>query len=273
MKGAVSFETSDGVLLNVNLAGAGAPVVFQHGLCGDTRQTEEVFPADLGFRRITVEARGHGNSQPGNLDRLSIAAFADDIASYIETHISEPVVLGGISMGAAISLRLAVKRPDLVRALVIARPAWLTEPAPENMAANAEVGRLLQEMPPEEAGRAFLAGRTGQRLASEAPDNLTSLSGFFSRLPHDVTSALLTTIASDGPGITDAQLRQIAVPTLVIGHDRDVIHPLALAQSLAEAIPTARFVKITPKAENRSQYVADFQMAMGNFFKELTNND
>lgn len=273
MSAAASFETSDGTLLNVDATGVGAPAVFQHGLCGDARQTEEVFPGDLGFRRITIEARGHGRSQPGHLDRLSIATFADDVASYIEKHTSAPVVLGGISMGAAISLRLAVKRPDLVRALIIARPAWLTEPAPENMAPNAEVGRLLRATPPEEASEAFRASSIGQRLAAEAPDNLASLSGFFSRVPYDVTAALLTAISGDGPGITDAQLRQIAVPTLIIGHDRDVIHPFAYAQALAERIPSARLVKITPKAGSRSQYLADFRKAMSDFFKELTDND
>lgn len=273
MSSAASFATSDGTLLNIDAAGAGAPVIFQHGLCGDSRQTEEAFPADTGFRRITVEARGHGNSQSGNLDRLSIATFADDVATYIEKHVSAPVVLGGISMGAAISLRLAVTRPDLVRALVIARPAWLTQSAPENMAPNAEVGRLLRTMSPEDARAAFLAGDTGQRLANEAPDNLASLLGFFSRLPHDVTAALLTTISGDGPGVTNAQVAEITMPTLIIGHDRDVIHPLAYAQALTETIPSARFVKITPKAENRSQYLSDFQAAMSNFFKELRDND
>ena len=50
-------------------------------------------------------------------------------------------------MGAAIALRLAVKQPELVRALVLARPAWVTEPAPPNMQAYAEVGELLSRFP------------------------------------------------------------------------------------------------------------------------------
>lgn len=264
-----TFETADGTHLNVVSEGEGAPVVFQHGLCGDAGQTAEVFAGGPGFRRITVEARGHGRSQTGRPDRLSIATFAEDIASYVERNLLPPVVVGGISMGAAIALRLAVTRPDLVKALIIARPAWLTQAGPDNMEPNAEVGRLLKELPPDAARNAFLGGPTAQRLAAEAPDNLASLVGFFSRAPSDDTANLLTAISSDGPGVTEEDVRRIAVPTLVIGHDRDAIHPLALALALADLIPAARFVQITPKAENRTHYVDDFRFAMGRFLQEL----
>lgn len=264
-----TFETSDETRLNVDTAGEGGAVIFQHGLCGDAGQTQEAFPAEPGFRRVTVEARGHGGSQSGPLERLSIATFADDIASYVESRLQAPVAIGGISMGAAIALRLAVKRPDLVKALILARPAWVTAAAPENMIPNAEVGRLLGTMLPAEAKAAFLAGPTGQRLAVEAPDNLLSLTSFFTRQPIAVTAALLTAISSDGPGVTEEEVSRIAVPTLVIGHERDAIHPIAYARALAGRIPKARFVQITPKTESRGQYVADFQHAMRTFLKEL----
>lgn len=264
-----SFETDDGTRLNVDSAGEGAPAVFLHGLCGDAGQTAEAFPAQSGFRRVTIEARGHGRSQAGPLEQLSIATFADDVARCIERTLDAPVILGGISMGAAIAVRLAVRRPDLVRALVLARPAWLAASAPPTMAANAEVGRLLARMPPEAARAAFLAGATGRHLAAEAPDNLASLEGFFAREPVAVTAALLTAISGDGPGVADADLARIAVPTLVIGHGRDVIHPIAYARALADRIPAARFVEITAKAQSRAQYIADFHHAMRTFLKDL----
>ena len=269
MRESRSFETDDGTCLSVDVAGDGMPVVFQHGLCGNANQTAETFPPDIGFRRITVEARGHGRSQAGPPERLSIVTFASDIARYVETALVGPVVIGGISMGAAVALRLAVTRPDLVRALILARPAWLTVSAPDNMAPNAEVGRLLETLPPQEAMATFLAGPVGKRLATDAPDNLASLAGFFSREPIAVTAALLTAISNDGPDVTEADLARIAVPTLVIGHERDVIHPIAHAHVLADLIPSARVVQITPKAESRAHYVADFRRAMSTFLKEL----
>lgn len=269
----MSFMTADGTALNVDAAGDGPAVVFQHGLCGDAGQTAEAFPPDAGFRRFTIEARGHGKSPPGPLERLSIATFADDIAAWIEASGAAPVVIGGISMGAAIALRLAVRRPDLVRGLILARPAWMTEPAPANMAPNAEVGRLLRDLPPEEAKAAFLASETGLRLAAEAPDNLASLTGFFSRQPIAVTCALLRSISDDGPGVTETEIRALAIPTLVIGHGRDSVHPLDYARRLADMIPKARLAEITSKTESRELYVAGFRNAMRQFLKEFHDDD
>lgn len=262
------FTTEDGTRLNVDATGDGPVVLFQHGLCGDAAQTREAFPSG-GYRRVTVEARGHGSSEPGDLDKLSIATFAEDLAYFIEHELDAPVVVGGISMGAAISLRLAVRRPDLVKALILARPAWITAGAPANMTPNAEVGRLMASLEPRAAISAFLAGQTGQRLAAEAPDNLTSLTGFFSRQPIKVTASLLCAISNDGPGVTPAEVGSVTVPTLVIGHQQDVIHPLAHAQAVASLIPHARLVEITPKVVSRAQYVSDFHAAIRNFLKEI----
>lgn len=263
------FVTRDGTRLNVDVEGDGPPVVFLHGLCGDAGQTREAFPSGCGFRRVTVEARGHGASEPGDLAKLSIATFASDIADLIEQELEAPVIVGGISMGAAISLRLAIQRPDLVQALIVARPAWVTAFAPENMAPNAEAGRLLGILDPDAAKQAFIAGESGQRLEVDAPDNLASLLGFFSRQPIEVTAALLTAISNDGPGVTEQEIADLSIPTLVIGHERDLIHPLSYARFLAERIKNARFAEITPKTSGRTQYVADFHAAMRNFLTEL----
>lgn len=271
MSDARPFMTRDRTRLNVDADadGDGPMVLFQHGLCGDAGQTREAFPPDSGYRRVTVEARGHGSSDPGDLGKLSIATFADDIADFIEQEHGGPVIAGGISMGAAIALRLAVKRPDLVRALVIARPAWVAEAAPANMAPNAEVGRLLNTLEPKVAKSTFLAGETGQRLAADAPDNLASLAGFFSRQPIPVTAALLETIAHDGPGISEDDIAGLTIQTLVIGHEQDTIHPITHARALAGRIVGARFVEITPKVASKAGYLSDFHAAMRNFLKEL----
>lgn len=265
-----TVTTPDGVRLHLDDdERAGLPVVFQHGLGGDAAQTRQAFPRDERFRRLTLEMRGHGQSEAGDAERFSFATFGDDLARVIETEKLAPVVVGGISMGAALALRLAVRRPELVRGLVLARPAWMTEAAPANMRPNVEVGELLERWEPAQAEAIFMAGRTARRLEQEAPDNLASLKGFFRRPDVVSTAALLKAISLDGPGVTVDEVKALRVPTLVIGHRRDVIHPLELAEELAGMIPGARFVEIAAKADDKERYVADFRQALTRFFEEF----
>lgn len=255
----------DGLALAAYEAGGdGAPFVFQHGLCGDIAQVAEAFPDGTELRLIGLECRGHGSSEAGTT--FSIATFADDVIALIE-RIGAPVVLGGISMGAAIASRIAAARPDLVRGLVLARPAWVVEAAPANMRPNAEVGDLLARFPHEEARAEFMGGETFARLSREAPDNLASLLCFFDRAPQAVTASLLQAISADGPGISEADLGRLALPTLMLATGRDFVHPLAHADRLAGLIPDARLVEITPKGVSKSAYISDFHSALSAFLK------
>lgn len=246
--------------------GAGTPVFFQHGLCGSAGQTREVFPADPRFRLHTLECRGHGASETGPYTDFSIKTFADDVAQRIKS----PCIVGGISMGSAMALHLAIHRPDLVKALVLARPAWITANNPDNMKPNAEIGRLLATHSPERAKAIFLESETARHLAESAPDNLVSLSSFFSREPIDVTSALLTSISRDGPGVTKQQVRALKIPTLIIATGQDHIHPISHAHALHDLIDNSRLVEITPKGVDKSRYVSEFQSTLLKFFEENT---
>ena len=264
-----AHTTSDGLRIALHKSGTGKPMVFQHGLCGDAAQPLQVFPDDAGYSCLTLECRGHGQSEAGPLQDFSIATFTNDLAAMIEAQGLVRPVVGGISMGAAIALRLAVTRPDLVGALVLARPAWLTDAAPENMRPNALVGELLSENASATARALFEATPLAAQLALEAPDNLASLRGFFAREPVAVTAALLTRISADGPGVSVEDLRALKMPVLVIGHGQDYVHPLAMAQKLASLIPAAQFAEITPKARDPLRYRADFRAALSIFLKGI----
>ncbi len=248
--------------------GTAVPFLFQHGLCGSAAQTAEVIPDVAGIRPLTLESRGHGASEAGDPSLLSIATFTDDVAALIAERHLAPAIVGGISMGAAIAMRLAVLQPKAVRSLIIARPAWVTSAAPANTRPYVEVGELLAKHPAAEARKLFLASDTAKKLSVEAPDNLASLTGFFERAPLDMTMHLLTRIAADGPGVTPADLARIACPVLIIGHGQDLAHPIAACQELAMLIPHARLVEITPKARDKAAYTSDFKAALAAFLKD-----
>ena len=252
--------------LAVHSGGSTGPaMVFQHGLCGDARQVAEAMAAIAPQRWTCVECPGHGQSDA--TDAPSIASFAEDVAAMIET-LPGPVILGGISMGAAIACRLSVTRPDLVRALVLVRPAWVTDAGPPNMRPNAEVGDLLQRFSAEEARTRFAASASARKLQEEAPDNLSSLMGFFSRVPQIETARLLTTISADGPGISKADLRALRLPVLVCATSEDAIHPASHAEALAALFPRARLVHLPSKGRDKPAHLAALGTELTRFLQE-----
>lgn len=239
-------------------------VIFQHGLCGSAEQPAEVFPQGQGFAHAVLDARGHGASALGPAEDISLATFTSDLARLAEA--LRPLAVGGISMGAAMALRLAVTRPELVPALILSRPAWISSASPANNAPNREVGRLIAEGAPLTV---FDASETARLLAREAPDNLASLRGFFARQPLSETATLLTRIAADGPGVSRADLAALQVPCLILGSEEDLIHPWGYAETLAGVIPGAHLVKLPPKGRDKPAHVAACRAAVLHFLKGL----
>jgi pimeloyl-ACP methyl ester carboxylesterase len=256
----------DGLDLHGRDEGAGLPVVFQHGLGGNEAQVAEIFPE--GFRRLTLECRGQGRSPLG--DPLSIATFAADVLAFADQRGLERFVLGGISMGAAIALHLAIRHPERILGLILARPAWLWQAAPANMRPFIEVAAHLRN---PDGRAAFERSATARALTQAAPDNLASLLGFFGTESPAALAPLFAAIAADGPGVSEADLRQIGVPTLVLGTGLDVVHPLAYAQALAARIAGSELLELTPKSANRPLYVQEFRAALSHFIASLTRSE
>ena len=262
------FRVADLQLATASV-GAGRNFMFLHGLCGDAGQPLELFPQDCGWHCHALESRGHGNSDIGALAELSISRFTEDAALFLQTLDGPPPVIGGISMGAAIALRLAVMHPDTVSGLVLARPAWVTEAAPPTLAPHREAAALMAAYGPDEAKRLFKTTDIAGLVAAESPDNLASLLGFFDRHPVEQTQALLATIAKDGPGVDRSQIAAIDLPTLVIGTDRDFVHPLSMAEELASLISSATLARIVAKSDNRTEHVTGVRRALRRFLKEI----
>jgi pimeloyl-ACP methyl ester carboxylesterase len=259
------FETSDGCRLAFVDAGEGLPVLWQHGLGADRSQPSEVFPNVLGVRRITLECRGHGQSELGDEAKLSIAQFTDDAISLLDHLAIGRAVVGGISLGAAIALRIAALHGERARGLILARPAWVDEVGPAHMTIYREVADLLAAYGPLQGKARFEALPLLAEVEAISADNAASMRSFFDRDTPRSTIALLSRIPADGPGIARDRLRGLALPTLVIANGQDYVHTLATAQRLAALIPGAILHEITSKTISRTRYVAEFKHALAGF--------
>lgn len=248
----------DGATLRVSDTGDGLAVVFQHGLGGGEAQVAQSFPAGAG-RRITLECRGHGASELGSSRPFSFEMFADDVLAAADQAGLDRFVAGGISMGAAIALRLACRHPDRVAGLILVRPAWTFDRAPANLRPIAEVAGLILGHGPSKARELFAQSQTAAHLQREAPDNLASLFGYFDRPDAVPFAQVLADIAADGPGISKSDAASLGIPVLVVGNAQDAVHPLSAAHTLATAIPGASFVEITAKALDSNRHFAELQ--------------
>jgi pimeloyl-ACP methyl ester carboxylesterase len=260
----------DDATLRVSNSGDGLAVIFQHGLGGGEAQVAQSFPNAAG-RRITLECRGHGGSELGSSRPFSFEMFADDVLAAADQAGLDRFVAGGISMGAAIALRLACRHPDRVAGLMLVRPAWTFHSAPENLRPIAEVAGLILGHGPDEARAIFARSETAARLQREAPDNLASLFGYFDRPDAASFAQVLADIADDGPGVSASNAAALGIPVLVIGNAHDAVHPLSAAHTLAEAIPGASFAEITAKALDSNRHFAELQAEITTFLHSHFN--
>jgi len=120
------FADVKGVRMRYFVAGEGSPLVLVHGLGGAASNFTELVPLLLPGRRLLVpDLPGHGGSSalPGV---SGLEPFADRVAAVAEREGMLPAPVLGHSLGGMVVLRLALRRPDAVQALVLAAGAGLS---------------------------------------------------------------------------------------------------------------------------------------------------
>jgi pimeloyl-ACP methyl ester carboxylesterase len=102
----------------------GPPLVCIHGSLCDFRIWSAVLgPLTRKHRVIAVSLRHFFPDRwDGRSDTYSIAQHVDDVIAFIEQLSPKPVDLMGHSRGAHVSFRVAQRRPDLLRKLILAEP-------------------------------------------------------------------------------------------------------------------------------------------------------
>lgn len=101
----------------------GAPVVFSNALGCDLTIWDAVLPhLPPGLRLLRYDARGHGASEvpPGPYAMGTLIRDAEGLLDFLDVR---EAVFVGLSMGGMVGQGLAVKRLDLVRALVLSNTA------------------------------------------------------------------------------------------------------------------------------------------------------
>jgi len=251
---------TNGVDLHYEVAGAGEPVLFIHGLGSSLLDWEKQVNYFAKEYEVTVfDLRGHGRS--GKAAGLySISLFVSDTVALIRSLKLAPVHLVGISLGGMIALELAVSEPELVRSLVVVN-------SPSEVTIRSFKDRLMVWQ------RFFIAGVLGMRQVGRflggrlfpEPQQGELRKVFVERWAENDPAAYRAAMkAIVGWSVTD-RLDQIKCPTLVVAAEYDYT-PLEDKELLAARIDQAELVLVensrhgTPvdRPEEFNHVVADF---------------
>lgn len=223
-------------------------VVYTHGLLIDSELNRGIARAlaARGNRVVLLDLLGHGRSdKPEHASEYRIDTYADQVFALADELRIERPVLGGMSLGANVSLFAAGRRPDRVRGLVLEMPV-LEWAVPPSALLFASLLLLLHY------------GRTPARWLTSLvraipPTPSAFVNGLLhgAALPPEVMTAILHGVLVGPVGPTHEERAAIDVPALVLAHGNDLIHPFDDAVKLAADLPRAQLVRARSPIELR----------------------
>jgi pimeloyl-ACP methyl ester carboxylesterase len=227
-----------------------------------------IFQPPSGYRLLALDCRAHGNTRPlGDLEKIRLSNFADDLLALLNHLGVATVIVGGISMGAAVSLNFTLRYPERVLGLILSRPAWLDGPMAQNAEIYARIAQLIRQEGSKRGLEQFRQSQEYLTMVRQSPDSANSLVGQFDNSRAEETVVRLEQIPRDAPNWDRREWASIGVPTLVLAGRQDPIHPFEYGEVLAQAIPGAEFKELTPKSVNKELHVKNVQDFMDDFLQ------
>lgn len=252
-------ETSAGSL-HYTEQGSGPPLVLLHANPGDGRDFEAVVPALAARHRvIALDWPGYGGSSlRADPSSASVFLYYGALLEFVAALNLPPAVFIGNSVGGNAAARLAIERPQQVRALVLVSPGGFT---PHN-AFTRGFCRLQASglsLPPHWFASLYLRRRTAAARAM-----LQRARGEQSTAERVALSR--ATWRSFGRPESDlrASARGIVAPTLLLFGKQDPAIPAAKdGKVAARSMPSARLVSLpcghAPFAEMPQRFLAEVE--------------
>ncbi len=228
--------------------GSGPVVVLSHAWGGSRSQWAWHVPKLAGrFRVVTWDLRGHGESRAplregGAFGLADMAADLGAVCDAAGAGPGGPVHLGGMSLGAEVSLAFAASAPARIRSLALAGASGGAFPEEAKARYRAIVARARREGPAavaeDLAAVLFPPGFLEARPADAARFRERLESGEAAPLVAAAEAALVS------PSVLP-RLGAVRAPALLLVGEGDPITPPALVRAVAAALPDAR-VEVLP---------------------------
>jgi len=237
------IKLNDTELYYEDTGGPGEVILFSHGLLWNTALfAQQVAALRSTYRCISYDHRGQGQSANDHRSAIDMDLLTDDVIALIQALDLGRVHFCGLSMGGFVGMRLAARRPELVRSLILCETSADSEPeenAPKyarmNLVARWLSPRLVtpQVMP-------ILFGKTALNDPTRSDERKAWLAQL-NKCRRSIWRAVNGVILRDA--VID-ELAHITAPTLVIVGDEDVATVPAKAERIVNAISGSKLVRI-----------------------------
>jgi pimeloyl-ACP methyl ester carboxylesterase len=216
--------------------------------------------ARRGSRVVTLDLLGHGRSdRPDDMRQYSMDLFAAQTVALLDHLGVEEAVVGGTSLGANVTLSTAALAPERVRGMVVEMPVL----------DNALLACAIAFTP---LMVALSFGRPAMRLVQLAARAVPADAApfwadvFLDWLRQDPgpSAAVIQGLFFGRTAPPQSERTAFTMPTLVIGHPRDPVHPFSDADALARELPNGRlldansFFELRFRPERLTAEIADF---------------
>lgn len=237
-----------GVPIYYEMTGEGEEtLVFSHGLLLSSHMWEAQIPYfSQRYRCVAYDHRGHGRSGESPLP-FDIETLYEDGVELIEKLGIAPCHFIGLSMGGFVGMRIAARRPDLLKSCILLNTSADIEPHRFRYGLLNLIAKLFGLRPVVDTVLKVMFGRTF--LADPAKASLHAL--WRERLlsnRRSITRAV-SAVLNRQPVLDE--LEKIKIPVLIIAGEEDVATPPLQSENMRKRIPHARY-HVLPKVGHLS---------------------
>jgi pimeloyl-ACP methyl ester carboxylesterase len=217
--------------------GEGKPFVLIHGAQGTIEGFDGMVKTlRTKYRVITPSLPGRSGSESMN-GEVTIERYADHVARLLPKINIKRAIIGGSSMGGLVSLSFCFDHPDMTLAIVLID-------TPAKIRIDERVVRLFED---DYEGTTRLAASLG--YSKKTPKEVIEAALKYNmECPKNAT---IEDLRATGKFDPRGRLKEISVPTLIIGGKEDILTPKPMSDILSKGIKGSE-VKIIEGAGHSS---------------------
>lgn len=258
--------------------GEGPPVVLCHGITATRRYVlhgSNALPR-AGYRVITYDARGHGESEPAPSGQgYGYPELVKDLETIVAGHLEEGerFLLGGHSMGAHTAVAYALRHPERLAGLAVIGPTYLGTIQQSSLDYWDGLAAAL-EADGIEGFLAYIGENQGiDPRWRDSVLRFTRERMLLQEHPEALVRALRE-VPRSRPFDSMEELRDLQVPALVVASndEADPGHPYEAAAAYAEALPQAQLVSEKEGESPLAWQGGKLSRALASFYAEALSS-